>query len=321
MADGHQTSAFQGLPAVPLGMGGSFYGVGTSRPEEAALQAALEGALASGITHFDTATDYGAGASERRLGQFLSAGLGRRGRVFLASKANLDEVSAAAALRAVDASLERLGTDVIDLYYLHWPRTGHDLRPWMEGLERARQQGKIRAVGVSNFSVAQMRQLSEAGRIDACQIGYNLLWRFPEAGVLPYCVDQGIAVVAYSALAHGILAGRYEPHLTFAPDDQRWTISLFRPDVWPQVYAAVQEFVALAARAGVPLATLALRWLLSRPGVGAVLVSARSPEQVRANVRALEASIPAGTLDELTALSDGARVGIPDDGNPFGYHP
>ena len=191
----------------------------------------------------------------------------------------------------------------------------------MEGLETARQRGLIGAVGVSNFSVAQMQQLAEVGRIDACQVGYNLLWRFPERDVLPYCAEQGMAVVAYSALAHGILSGRYGQTLTFAPDDQRWSIALFRPDVWPQVHAAVQAFSAVAGRASLPLATLALRWLLHQPGVSSVLVSASSPAQVEANVRALAAPLPLGVLDELTAISTRVQALIPDEGNPFGYHP
>jgi len=305
------------FPSFPLGMGGSYYGA----HDEAGLQAALETALAQGITHFDTATDYGGGNSERRLGQFLKAQPGRRETVFLASKVNLDEVSADAVIHAIEASLKRLQTDWIDLYYLHWPRTGQDLRPWMEGLQTARQRGLIGAVGVSNFSVAQMQQLAEVGRIDACQIGYNLLWRFPERDVLPYCAEQGMAVVAYSALAHGILSGRYSRALTFAPDDQRWSIALFRSEVWPQVHASVQAFGAVAHRASLPLATLALRWLLHQPGVSSVLVSAASPAQVEANVRALAAPLPLGVLDELTAISRRVQALIPDEGNPFSYHP
>lgn len=309
------------FPTVPLGMGGSHYGLDAAPGTEVQLAAALEAALEGGITHFDTATDYAGGDSERRLGRFLAAAPGRRERVFLASKANLNEVSAAAVTRAIDASLQRLRTDVIDVYYLHWPRTGQEMRPWMEGLETARAQGKVRAVGVSNFSVGQMRQLAEVGRIDACQVGYNLLWRFPERGVLPYCRDHGIAVVAYSALAHGILAGRYGRQLRFAPGDQRWSISLFRPDVWPRVHALVGTLTAAAARAGVPPATLALRWLIDRQGVDAVLVSAHRADQVHANLEALRTPVPADALAELDALGAQALTIIPDEGNPFGYHP
>ena len=121
-------------------------------------------------------------------------------------------MTAAAMLAQIDQSLVRLQTDVIDLYYIHWPRQGQDLRPWMEGLEAARQQGKIRAVGVSNFSVDQMAQVATVGRIDAHQLCYNLVWRFAERAVIPYCREQQIAVTTYSSVAQGVLTGKFPRH-------------------------------------------------------------------------------------------------------------
>ena len=308
------------LLQLPLGMGGSYYGLDPGQGEPG-LRAALTTALEHGVTHFDTATDYGDGQSERLLGRFLAAKPARRTQVFLASKVNPDEPSAHSVVRAIEASLRRLQTDVIDLYYLHWPRSGLDLRPWMEGLETARQRGLIRATGVSNFSVAQMKTLGEAGQIDVCQVGYNLLWRFAERELLPYCTGKGIQVVAYSALAHGILSGRYPRHLEFAPGDQRWGITLFRPDVWPQVHRAVETFVDLAGQGGFPLATLALRWVLRQPAIHSVLVSAPTEQMVMSNLRALVVDIPGHLLDELGDLSEKAMQHVPDEGNPFGYHP
>lgn len=307
---------------LPLGMGGSFYGLDhPNREGEADILQALETALEVGITHFDTATGYGNGYSERLLGRFINAESSRRERIFLASKDNLDDISAQAILNSIDASLERLQTDYLDLYYLHWPRTGKDMRPWMEGLETARAQGKIRAIGVSNFSVSQMEQLAEVGKIDAYQLGYNLLWRFAERDILPYCQQNGISVIAYSALAHGILAGRYGRELEFTKGDQRWTITLFRNTVWPQVYEAVQKFKQVAQNAKVPLSHLAVRWLLNHPAIKSVLISAKNRQQVLSNREALEVTIPDSVFDELTVLSNQAIAQIPDEGNPFGYHP
>jgi myo-inositol catabolism protein IolS len=307
---------------LPLGMGGSFYGLDHGqRQGEADILAALEAALEVGITHFDTATDYGQGYSERLFGRFINAESDRRERVFLASKANLNDTSARAVTDAIDASLARLRTDAIDLYYLHWPRTGQDMRAWMEGLEAARSQGKIRAIGVSNFSVAQMEHISEVGRIDVYQLGYNLLWRFGEADVVPYCAEHDIDIVVYSALAHGILSGKYAQQLEFAPEDQRWTITLFRGDVWPHVYDAVEAMKEVAARANLSLSHLALRWLLRQRGVNTVLVSAKNRQQVLANAQALEVEVPDDVVDELTRLSDRAMQSVPNEGNPFGYHP
>lgn len=306
----------------PLGLGGSFYGLDhSSREGEAGILAAMSEALDHGITHFDTGSGYGKGYSERLIGRFLTADPARRDRVFLASKYSADDISAEDMTRAIDASRDRLQTDMIDLYYIHWPRTGKDMRPWMEALETARHQGRIKTIGVSNFSVKQMAQMAEVGVIDAHQIGYNLLWRFDEEDIIPYCIENNIAIVVYSALAHGILAGKYTQQLDFVPDDQRWSITLFREDVWPGVYASTEAFKQVAERAGRPLVHLALRWLLSREGVTSVLVSAKSPGQVQSNIAALEDEIPVDYLDELTAISDLARHQIPDEGNPFGYHP
>ncbi|MBI1278818.1 MAG: aldo/keto reductase [Anaerolineaceae bacterium] len=305
-----------------LGMGGSFYGLDhASAQGEADILAAMETALDKGITHFDTASGYGNGYSERLIGRFMAADSSRRERIFLASKFASDDISAQAMIKAIDASRDRLQTDMIDLYYIHWPRTGKDLRPLMEGLETARQQGKIQAIGVSNFSVEQMAQLGEVGRIDAHQLGYNLLWRYDEADIIPYCVENNISVVVYSALAHGILAGKYARELDFVKGDQRWSITLFRDSVWPRIYEALEDFKALAEQTGYPLTQLAIQWLLHQRGITSVLVGAKNKAQALANVQALQADIPDSVFNELTALSDQVSQYIPDEGNPFGYHP
>jgi myo-inositol catabolism protein IolS len=305
-----------------LGMGGSFYGLDHNQQQgEDDILAAMQVALDNGITHFDTASGYGNGYSERLLGRFMAADSSRRDRIFLASKFASDDMNAAKMVEAVDASRARLQTDMIDLYYIHWPRTGKDLRPLMEGLETARQQGKIQAIGVSNFSVAQMAQIAEVGHIDAHQLGYNLLWRYAEQDIIPYCIEHQIAVVVYSALAHGILAGKYARQLEFVPDDQRWSILLFRPDLWSQIYDSVEGFKSLAANADHPLLHLALQWLLHQAGVTSVLVSAKDEKQALANIAAFKSEILDSVLNELTVLSDRIAWQIPNEGNPFGYHP
>lgn len=307
---------------LPLGLGGSFYGLDHERNQgETDILSAMATALENGITHFDTATGYGNGYSERLIGRFMAEDTNRRDRIFLASKYSSDEISKQGMIDAIDASRSRLQTDVIDLYYIHWPRTGQDLRPQMEGLEKAREQGKIRAIGVSNFSVAQMEHLSEVGKIDAHQLGYSLLWRFDEQDIIPYCVDNDIAVVVYSALAHGILAGKYPRQLEFVPDDQRWRILLFREDVWANLYDVVENFKHIAERLEVSLVHLALRWLLQKPSVTSVLVSTKNKQQAIVNTQTLKEAIPDDVLDELTAISNQAVNLIPDEGNPFGYHP
>jgi myo-inositol catabolism protein IolS len=304
----------------PLGLGCWSFGPDQwSGKEDANLLAAMDAAIRCGITHFDTAAGYGDGYSEQLVGRFLASG--KRDQVFLASKANIDEMDARRMVEQVTASLARLRTDRIDLFYIHWPRTGKDMRPVMEGLETARQRGMVGAVGVSNFSVEQMEQVSQVGRIDAHQLNYNLFWRYPEADLIPYCVEHAIAVVTYSSAAHGILGGRFSRDLNLPEGDQRREILLFRDDVWPHVYAAVEELKALAAEIGRPLIHLGIRWVLHQPSVTSVLVGARNAHQVEQNAAALEGEIPARVFERMTAISDETQKHIPHVGNVFGHYP
>ena len=300
---------------LPIALGGSWYDKSAS---EADVTAAMAAAFDGGVRHFDTASTYAGGRSEELLGEFLR---GRRDAVFLASKADPAELTADAMLRAVEGSLKRLGVEQIDLYYIHWPRAGHDLRPRMEGLAQAQRDGKIGAIGVSNFTVAQLEQVSEVARPAAHQLGYNLLWRYMDAEIIPYCARHDIAVVAYSPLAHGILTGKYgrDPGLT--PGDQRHSILPFRADLWPEVFVGVERMKELAAEAKLPLPTLALRWLLARPDIATVVVGARNAAQSAANLTALAPPVPAAVLAELTRLSNAISARLPDVGNLFNHYP
>jgi aryl-alcohol dehydrogenase-like predicted oxidoreductase len=303
------------LPLLPMAQGGSWYAKDATDTD---LLGALHAAYLAGIRHFDTAAGYGSGRSETLLGQFLE---GKRESVFLASKSHTDELTAAAAVAEVEGSLDRLGVDFIDLYYIHWPRAGRDMRPVMEGLETARAQGKIGAVGVSNFSIAQMEQVSEVGRIAVHQLGYNLLWRYAEAEAIPYCRAHDIAVVAYSPLGHGILTGKFARDPGLMAGDQRHSILPFRADIWPHVHAGVEQMKRLAAALDLPLSTLSIRWILGQVGVKAVVAGGRTREQVASNAAALEAAIPAAAFDELAEISDAIMAHIPDAGNLFNHYP
>jgi len=309
------------LPTIPhrspLALGGTVFG---DQSDEGWL-AVMQVALASGINHFDTASGYSNGRSEQIIGQFLTADPSRRGALFLASKASPHAMTSQAMLAQVDQSLARLQTDVIDLYYIHWPRQGKDLRPWMEGLETARRQGKIRAVGVSNFSVEQMTQVATVGRIDAHQLCYNLFWRFAEREVIPYCRKHQIAVTTYSSVAQGVLTGKFPRHPHLAADDKRPNTVLFDTDVWPHVYAGVEQLKELAEESQRSLAHLALRWVLQQPGIDTAVVGARTPDQVQDNAQALVGDLPATLFARMTAISDEVIRHIPDTGNQYRYYP
>jgi len=304
-------------PVSPLALGGTVFG----DQSDAAWLAVMQAAFDAGINHFDTASGYGNGQSETLIGQFFANHPSRRDAIFLASKTTPQAFSAQAMLAEVEQSLARLQTDVIDLYYIHWPRQGKDMRGWMEGLETARQQGKIRRIGVSNFSVAQMEQVATVGKIDAHQLCYNLVWRFAERDIIPYCQAHAIAITSYSSVAQGVLTGKFarEPH--FASVDKRPNTVLFDPNVWPHVYEAVEQFKQLAQTTGRSLTHLALRWVLQQPGIVTAVVGARTPAQIQENADALAGALPTEVFQQMTAISDQVRPYIPDTGNQYRYYP
>ncbi len=286
--------------------------------DDADSLSAMQAALRCGMNHFDTAAAYGNGRSESVVGQFIQD---KRDQIFLATKGNSYDASGDTIRKSIDESLERLGVDAIDLYYIHWPSKGKDLRPVMEALEEGRSAGKIRAIGVSNYSVEQMQQVSEVGRIDAHQLCYSLLWRFGERDVIPYCAENNIAVVSYSSIAQGILTGKFARDVEFPDTDQRKNMILFAPEAWPHVYEAVEQFKALAARADRPLTHLAIRWVAARKDITSVLVGARNAKQAEQIAAAMQGEIAPEILDEMTAISDEVAPKIPDVGNIFRWYP
>ena len=303
-----------------LGLGcWSFGGTQWGGQEDADSIAAMEAALSLGITHFDTAFGYGGGRSEGLIGELLKGG--RRDSVYLATKFFPGQLTAQYALDQLEGSLQRLQTDCVDLYYIHWPNTGKDLRPLMEGLEQARAQGKLKAIGVSNFNCEQMAELSEAGRIDVHQLCYNAFWRYPERDVIPYCVQNGISVVTYSSMARGLLTGKLPREPQFKEGDDRGSMVYFDVDVWPHVYDGVEQLKGLAAEAGRPLAQLAILWVMKQPGIACALIGARNEQQMRDNAGALEGTVSEGIFTRMSAIADEVMTHIPDTGNIFRFYP
>jgi len=293
---------------------------GLPTPVEA--EAIFKEAYARGVRHVDTAQSYGDGRSEEVLGPILEG----FDDVFVATKihykATVDET-----LDAVRTSLRRLRRESIDLLYLHWPRKGLDVRPVMEGLERARSLGYIRFVGASNFSVADFTSASEVSKVDAHQIGYSLLWRYPERDVFPYCREQNIETVCYGALAQGLLAGKIHDPSKFRPEDPRLKTVYYDADVFPHVQAAIAELSALAAAEGLTLAGAALAWVLGRPGIAASLLGAKSPAQIAeclsdgADAFRGLAEKHRALMSRLGAVSEAVMSVIPDVGNIFRANP
>ena len=267
-----------------IGLGTWALGGGVGRGGDAA--AALDAALERGITLLDTAPVCGFGRCEALVGQALK---GRREDVVLATKAGLEwdergnirrNASAKRVRRELEASLRRLGTDHIDLYQVHWPDPLVAPEETAEAMYGLLEAGKIRAIGVSNFSPAQMAAFRREAPLHTDQPPYNLFERAIEADVVPYCREHGIGLIAYGALCRGLLTGTIRPDSAFAGDDLRNLDPKFAQPRRGQYLEAVARLEALARhRHGVGVVQLAVRWLLDQAPVTAVLWGARTPDQ------------------------------------------
>ncbi len=244
-------------------------------------------ALDSGINLIDTAPVYGFGRSEEIVGKALSGE--RRERALIATKAGLDwqnskitRNSSPARLRQeVEDSLRRLQTDVIDIYQVHWPDEATPFEETARTLEDLRREGKIRAIGVSNFSPAQMDRFRSAAPLHTVQPPYNLFEREIESDVLPYAERNGIAVLAYGALCRGLLTGKITEASVFEGDDLRKSDPKFKQPRLGQYLAAVRQLDAFAReRYGKNVLALAVRWILDRSSNTIALWGARRPDQL-----------------------------------------
>ncbi|MFG1478226.1 aldo/keto reductase [Xanthobacter sp. V4C-4] len=254
--------------------------------DEAEAIATIRAAVECGITLIDTAPVYGFGHSEEIVGKALADGL--REKAQIATKVGLAwrdgrvfrDSRPARIRQEIEDSLRRLRTDVIDLYQVHWPDLETPFEDTARVLEELRREGKIRAVGVSNYAPAQMDAFRAVARLDAVQPPYNLFEREIEADVLPYAARTGLTVLSYGALCRGLLSGRMDAATTFEGDDLRKVDPKFTAPRFPQYLQAVAELQALArARYGKSVLALALRWVLDQ-GPTIALWGARRPGQL-----------------------------------------
>jgi aryl-alcohol dehydrogenase-like predicted oxidoreductase len=255
--------------------------------DEGEALAAVRSALDHGITLIDTAPVYGFGRSEEIVGRALEES-GKRDDVVLATKLGLSwrggriyrDSSPARVRQEIEDSLRRLRTDHIDIYQVHWPDSTHPYQETARALQRLRDQGKIRAIGVSNFSVEQIGAFSQGAVIDTLQPPYNLFERETERELLPYAKAHGIATLTYGAICRGLLSGRMTPDTTFTGDDLRLHDPKFRPPLYKHYLAAVARLDRFAQeRYGRRVIHLAVRWVLDT-GAHVALWGMRRPEQV-----------------------------------------
>jgi len=277
----------------------------------------VQAAIESGITCFDTAEAYGMGVSEEALARALG---GRRSDVVIATKfgvgyeemPNRRDSSRSRVFASIDKSLQRLHTDHIDIYLVHWPDPNTPLDETMTALDDVVRQGKVRYIGVSNFRLAQIEASMRLRRVDVVQYAWNMFDRRMQAEIFPYCDAQQIGVMAYGSLAYGMLSGTFHAGMQFEESDWRskggmlGQLNLFRtlfgPEHFPRNLAAVDELKRLAAKYGRTLPQFALCWTLSNPVVGTALVGFRTPAEVTENLSALGWEIGNADMAEIDAI-------------------
>jgi aryl-alcohol dehydrogenase-like predicted oxidoreductase len=268
----------------------------------------IRAAIERGITLVDTAPVYGFGRSEEIVGMALSAGL--RQQAIIATKAGLEwqdgkvrrNSSPARIRREVDESLRRLGTDYIDLYQVHWPDPLVPIQETAGVLANLLKEGKIRAIGVSNYSAAQMDDFREAAPIHSVQPPFNLFEREAENDVLPYAARHDIAILCYGALCRGLLTGKITAATQFKGDDLRRSDPKFREPRLSQYLAAVGAFDRYAhERYGRDVLALAVRWVLDQ-GNTIALWGARDPEQLDPAVNTMGWELDETAMKRIDAI-------------------
>ncbi len=321
-----------GILASTIGLGtwaigGWMWGGQGEREAVRAIHAALD----AGVDLIDTAPIYGFGRSEEIVGAAIHD---RRDQVVLATKCGLvwdrtdgdlffhaDEEGIAgpgaravyrylgpdSIRREVEASLRRLGTDHIDLYQTHWQEGVTPIAETMAVLERLKEEGKILAVGVCNATVEQMADYAAAGDLASDQEKFSMLDRGCENDQLPHVREHGMAFLAYSPLALGLLTGRVGPDREFGPGDQRLTHQRFTAENLQAVRVFCKELISVASNHGATLTQLVLAWTMAQQGVSHVLVGARTEGQAVENARSAELRLDDDVLMWINNIIVGHR--------------
>lgn len=241
-------------------------------------------AMERGVNFFDTARGYGNGVSENILGRAVKD---RREDVIIASK--VLHCPPEDAVKAIDASLHDLDTDYVDLYICHWPRPSLPFEPFFEEMVRQKDAGKIRAIGVSNFNLEQMKVAVQFGAV-SLQPPFSILWRIPDE-TLAFCREQGIVITPYSPLAQGILAGRFTRQDAEISGVRQKNMLLSDP-IRPHSLAVARMVDDIADRLGCTSSQVALAWLIQTPGTVIPICGCSRISQLDDNLNALEVTLP-----------------------------
>jgi aryl-alcohol dehydrogenase-like predicted oxidoreductase len=312
-----------GIKISAMGFGCWEIGGGYGSIEETEFIRAVNRALDLGVNSFDTAEAYGFGASERSLAKALG---NRRKEAVITTKfgigypdaKNYRDSTRKRVVESIEKSLTNLNTDYVDVYLVHWPDRNTPFEEPMRALDDLVKQGKVRAVGLSNFRRDEIEACMKARRVDVVQYCWNMFDRRMQKDIYPYCREHHIGVMAYGSLAYGMLTGTFSEEMTFEKNDWRSkrgqlaNINLFQhlfgPDHYLKNLRAVEELKAMAKRYGKTLPQFALRWTLSNPVISTALVGCRNPREVEDNAGALGWSISDADMKEIDAIF--ARHGV-----------
>jgi aryl-alcohol dehydrogenase-like predicted oxidoreductase len=308
-----------GLDVSAVGYGCWEIGGGYGEIEAADFDRAVARALDLGVNCFDTAEGYGMGASEEALGTALGA---RRDEAIIVTKfgmnyrdkPNLRDSSRERVLASIDASLRRLATDHVDVYLVHWPDRNTPFEETMSALDEIVTAGKVRFVGLSNFTRPEIEACMAVRRVDVVQYGWNMFDRRMGTEILPYCAEHGVGFMAYGSLAFGLLTGTFTEDHDFGAADWRarqgnmgaikMFAALFGPEKFKDNVRAVEDLRTIADRYEVSLPQLALRWATAHPAVSTALVGCRTVAEVEDNVGAVGWTISDDDLAEIDAIFD-----------------
>lgn len=302
------------LMITPIGigqwaMGGGGWAFSWGPQDDSESIAAIHAGLDAGMNWIDTAAVYGLGHAETVLGRALQ-GMSEKPFIFTKCERCWDEsgniikrLKRDSVRRECEDSLRRLRAEVIDLYQIHWPEPDEDIEEGWETLIRLKEEGKVRWIGVSNFSVAQMQRIAPMGHVTSLQPPYNLLARDIEAELLPYCAAHNIGILAYSPMHSGLLTGKMtrERIAAMSPDDHRQRRPQFQEPLLTRNLALVDKLREVGARYGRTPGETAIAWVLRRAEVTAAIVGLRSAAQLEGVVGAGEFRLTAAEIAEIEA--------------------
>jgi aryl-alcohol dehydrogenase-like predicted oxidoreductase len=306
-----------GINISAIGFGCWEIGGGYGSIEESEFIRAVNRALDLGMNCFDTAEAYGFGASEKSLAKALGS---RRKEAVITTKfgvgypdaPNYRDSTRKRVVESIDKSLAALNTDYVDVYLIHWPDRNTPFEEPMRALDELVKQGKVRAVGLSNFKLSEIETCARVRPVNAVQYCWNMFDRRMQKEIFPYCREHNIGVMAYGSLAYGMLTGTLSEEKAFEKNDWRsrrgqlGNINLFQhlfgPEYFLKNLRAVEDLKGIAKRYNKSLPQLALRWTLSNPVISTALVGCRNPGEVDDNVGALGWSISDADMKEIDAI-------------------